>query len=136
MSARLKEGAMKFLGVLAVLFIILSPSLHAQNLLDKSLSAQEKSGQKLFLQRCALCHVGYAPMYRTYGPAVDKEIVADRGEKAVRTKIMDGSVAMPGWKYSLKPADIDNIIAYLKTVKKEDIQAVDTSGTGSSEADK
>jgi mono/diheme cytochrome c family protein len=136
MSAPVKESAMKFLGWFAVLSIFLSPSLGAQNLLDKSLSAPEKSGQKLFLQRCALCHVGYAPMYRTYGPPIDKEIVADRGEKAVRTKIMDGSVAMPGWKYSLKPADVDNIIAYLKTVKKEDIQAVATSDAGSSEADK
>jgi len=127
---------MRFVGWSAVLILFLGPSIGAQNLTDKSLSASEKSGQKLFLQRCALCHAGYAPLYRTYGPPLDKEIVADRGEKTVRAKIMDGSVAMPGWKYSLKPADVDNIIAYLKTVKKEDIPAVATSDAGSTEADK
>lgn len=127
---------MRLLGCVAVLVLLLSPSMGAQNLSDKSLSAPEKAGEKLFLQRCALCHAGYAPKYHTYGPTLYKDIVADRGEKAVRAKIMDGSILMPGWKYSLKPADVDNLIAYLKTVKKDDIPTAVTSDAGSGESDK
>lgn len=127
---------MRFWSWLAVLVLFLSPSMGAQNLTDKSLSAPEKAGQKLFLQRCALCHAGYAPKYHTYGPTLYKDVVADRGDAAVRAKIMDGSILMPGWKYSLKPADVDNLIAYLKTIKKEDIPVSVTSDAGSSESDK
>ena len=127
---------MRFLARLTLLILLLSPLLAAQNLADsKSLSAKERAGEKLFLQRCSLCHLGYAINYQTYAPPLYKDIVRERGETAVRAKIMDGSVAMPGWKYSLKPADVDNIIAYLKTVKKEDIPA-STTGSASSEADK
>jgi mono/diheme cytochrome c family protein len=131
-----EESAMRFLAGLAVLVLFLSPLVAAQNLSDsKSLSANERAGEKLFLQRCSLCHFGYAMNYQTYGPPVYKDVVIERGENAVRAKIMDGSPMMPGWKYSLKPSDVDNLIAYLKTVKKEDIPA-STGSAGSSEADK
>jgi mono/diheme cytochrome c family protein len=59
--------------------------------------------------------------YETYGPLLYREVIAERGDEAVREKIMDGSSSMPGFKYSLKPSEIDSIVAYLKTVKKEDV---------------
>ena len=78
-------------------------------------------GEKLFLQRCSLCHLGVPPFFKTYAPLLHKEVVATMGEDAMQKIIMDGSPKMPAWKYSLRPADIDNILAYLKTVTKEEV---------------
>jgi streptogramin lyase len=79
------------------------------------------TGEKLFIQRCSVCHLGVPPNFKTYAPLLHKELVAARGEDAVRKTIMEGSPRMPGWKYSLRPADIDEILAYLKTVTKEEV---------------
>jgi streptogramin lyase len=84
-------------------------------------ATQTTMGKKLFLQRCSLCHLGVPPSFETYGPSLHKELVAERGEEAVRKTIMGGSPKMPAWKYSLRPADIDKILAYLKTVTKEEV---------------
>jgi streptogramin lyase len=78
-------------------------------------------GEKLFLQRCSLCHWGVPPIFKTYAPLLHKEVVATMGEDAMRKIIMEGSPNMPAWKYSLRPADIDEILAYLKTVTKEEV---------------
>jgi mono/diheme cytochrome c family protein len=82
-----------------------------------ALSAVELSGKKLFVQRCALCHdlLGQ-PATTTVGPWIDRELVTARGEEAVRNQIMLGSRRMPGWRHTLKPGQIDAVIAYLKTV--------------------
>ena len=84
-------------------------------------ATQATMGKKLFLQRCSLCHLGVPPAFETYGPSLHKELVTERGEEAVRKTILGGSPKMPGWKYSLRPTDIDEILAYLKTVTKEEV---------------
>lgn len=105
---------------LFVLFMFLPQAQDAQDSpAAKSLSKEEKMGQKIYVQRCSVCHLGLPPKYETYGPVLDQQIIAARGDAKVREKIMDGSQRMPGWKYGLKPADVDNVIAYLKTVAKE-----------------
>ena len=91
---------------------------------NPKLNEQEKRGQFLFLERCALCHV----------PKYGKEVSTPRippiwfnleglfknadpdQEKMVREQILNGSDRMPGWKYTLAPKQIDDIIAYLKTL--------------------
>ncbi len=82
-----------------------------------SLSASELTGKKLFVQRCALCHdlLGQ-PSATTVGPWVDVEMVKARGEAAIREKIRVGSRRMPGFQYTFGAAEIDHIVAYLKTV--------------------
>jgi mono/diheme cytochrome c family protein len=89
-----------------------------QVVLPPSLSEAEVKGRKLFVQRCALCHdpLGQPSFPRTVGPWVDSEGIKALGEDAVRNIIMTGSVRMPGWRYTLEPSQIDQIIAYLKTV--------------------
>jgi hypothetical protein len=37
-------------------------------------------------------------------------------EVAIREKVRKGSPIMPGFEYSLEPAQIDQIVAFLKTV--------------------
>ena len=90
---------------------------HAKTATPPPLSDVELTGKKLFVQRCALCHdlLGQ-PATTTVGPWIDGEVVKARGEDAVRQKILNGSPRMPGWRYTLKPQQIDSVIAYLKTV--------------------
>lgn len=106
--------------LLGFLLIVCVPQLKAQEP-GKSLSGQAQRGQKLYFQRCSVCHLSTAPKYQTYGPPLHQEIVAARGDDALRQKIMEGSDTMPGWKYTLKPADVDDIISYLKTVTKAEV---------------
>ncbi len=91
---------------------------------NPNLNDQEKRGEFLFLERCALCHV---PKYgkEVSTPRIPpvwfnleglfKNADADQ-EKTVREQILNGSDRMPGWKYTLGPKQIDDIIAYLKTL--------------------
>lgn len=84
-----------------------------------SVSAQEKRGERLFLQRCALCHLPKVVKPKTlpsFGPSLSglfKNAEPDR-EKSVRETILKGSPNMPGFQYGLEPKDIDDLIAYLK----------------------
>ena len=74
-------------------------------------------GKKLFVQRCALCHDTLGqPTAATPGPWLDAVTVQSKGEAAVRTQILNGSRRMPGWRHTLKPAQIDQLVTYLKTV--------------------
>ena len=121
---------MKFLMGLFGLILFLAQPLAAQEevarmVSGKSLSETEKAGQKLFLQRCSVCHLGVPPAYETYGPSLvnAKELIADIGEDGAREIIMQGagrgSRRMPGFQYGLKPAEIDKIIAFLKTRERK-----------------
>ena len=83
---------------------------------SKTLSIAELAGKKLFVQRCSVCHLPALPSYSVYGPVLDRKLVASRGEAAIHERIMRGSARMPGWQYSLKPAEIDEIIGYLQTL--------------------
>ena len=87
---------------------------------DRNAAAMRR-GEATFYQRCSLCHL---PRIRkpgtTPGPAPSLSGIlkdADREkESAVRDQVMQGSDKMPGWQYGLKPADIDDVMTYLKTL--------------------
>jgi mono/diheme cytochrome c family protein len=81
-----------------------------------SLTAAQAAGKKLFVQRCSVCHLPMLPSYTAFGPLLDGKLVALRGDAAVREQIMQGSARMPGWQYTLSAAEIDQMIAYLKTL--------------------
>lgn len=76
------------------------------------LSETELAGRRLVAQRCANCHAGNM---RQPGPPLGKSIIESRGEAFVREKILKGSTLMPGYQYSLQPAQIADIIAFLRT---------------------
>lgn len=91
------------------------------------LNEQQERGAGLFIQRCALCHLsksfGVAGSkyccVSSLGPSLSgmfKNIEPEQ-EQAMREIILNGGPTyMPGWKYGLTPKDIDDIIAYLKTL--------------------
>jgi mono/diheme cytochrome c family protein len=81
-----------------------------------ALSETELEGRRLVVQRCAYCH-DVGP--RSGVPRLDQERIKAVGEEAFREKILKGSRRMPGWQYALQPAQIDQIMAYLRTVASD-----------------
>jgi mono/diheme cytochrome c family protein len=112
---------MKRLILDSLILIAFSPLvIHAQAQSSANISPSDvrKMGQRLFQQRCSVCHIPTAYATRSYGPRLYKDFVLDN-EDYVRGIILDGRPGfMPGWKYTLQSEQIDEIIEYLKTVEK------------------
>jgi mono/diheme cytochrome c family protein len=84
---------------------------------DKPLNDVQKLGQRVFQQRCGICHEQARPGFVMYGPALYKDLVSG-SEDAIKEMIRSGSGKMPGFKYGMQPTEIDAIVEYLKTVPK------------------
>jgi mono/diheme cytochrome c family protein len=107
---------------------VLSGTLYAQQAQSSPpLTEAEKSGRKIFQTRCAMCHVGQEPAVEmsspnterrpaTMGPLLSRANTTN--EAALKQKIKDGSVKMPGYKYTLTDPQVDQVIAFMKTVDK------------------
>jgi mono/diheme cytochrome c family protein len=87
----------------------------------EKLSEEARRGEGLFLQRCSLCHLprklkfGSPPVI---GPTLSgqfKDATPDQ-MKILRGFILKGGPDMPGFQYGLEPKEIDDLIAYLKTL--------------------
>jgi len=52
----------------------------------------------------------------THGPLLSKASASD--EIKLRQKIKDGSRLMPGYKHTLKDGQIDQVIAFMKTIEQ------------------
>jgi mono/diheme cytochrome c family protein len=102
-----------------------------------SLSESEIEGRRLWVQRCALCHdpLGQPTYPRSLGPWVDRETIKARGEDRIRQQINVGSRRMPGWRYTLEPAQVDQLMAYLKVVTPDQKPKPTGSGTQLSTGD-
>jgi len=91
---------------------------HAQQAnTEKPLNDVQKLGQRVFQQRCGICHEQARPGFQMYGPALHKDLVSG-SEDAIKEMIRSGSAKMPGFKLGLLPSEIDAIVEYLKTVPK------------------
>jgi mono/diheme cytochrome c family protein len=87
----------------------------------EKLSDAGRRGEGLFLQRCSICHLprklkfGSPPVI---GPSLSgqfKDATPDQ-LKILRGFILKGGPDMPGFQYGLEPKDIDDLVAYLKTI--------------------
>jgi mono/diheme cytochrome c family protein len=77
-------------------------------------------GRTVWLQRCAYCHDGVGqPSYRTMGPWLGAETVQTLGEDRLKTFIANGSVRMPGFRYTLQARQVNDLIAFLKSVPSD-----------------
>ena len=88
----------------------------------RALTATEQNGEMLFFQRCSLCHlpplVGPGQGARLpMGPLVYGFMDTPRNAARVKTVIQNGGAKMPGFKYGLSATEIDNIVAYIKSLK-------------------
>ena len=107
-----------FRWVLLIFLGICPLAAHAQQAnTEKPLTDTQKLGQRVFQQRCAICHAPARPGFQMYGPALYKDLV-NGSEDAIKEIIRSGSSKMPGFKLGLQPSEIDAIVDYLKTVPK------------------
>ena len=82
---------------------------------DEGLSETQLLGRQVFAQSCGICHLQPVRGSVTYGPALNKAS-ASGSDELMRAFIVNGSGKMPSFKSYLKPAEIDAIVAYLRTV--------------------
>jgi mono/diheme cytochrome c family protein len=79
------------------------------------LNDQQRLGRQVLAQSCGVCHLPPARGARTYGPGLGKTS-GGGNDDLVRKVILEGTPRMPGFKYFLQPAEIDAIIAFIRTV--------------------
>lgn len=115
--------------LVAVGLVALTPGIIAQSKPASSseLSDRETMGKHIFLQHCSVCHLSKytkladwkepdgAPPYGPRLAGVLKDANPDV-EKAVRAFILNGTQKMPGFQYALDPKEIDELMAYIKTL--------------------
>jgi mono/diheme cytochrome c family protein len=89
-----------------------APAAHAQ---QSALNETQLLGRQVFAQSCGICHLQPSLGVKTYGPLLNKATAAGNDE-VVRAFIVNGTDRMPAFKYYLKPAEIDAIVAYVRTV--------------------
>ena len=85
---------------------------HAQR---SDLNETQLLGRQVFAQSCGICHLQPSLGVKTFGPVLNKATAAGNDE-VMRAFIVNGTDRMPAFKYYLKPAEIDAIIAYVRTV--------------------
>ncbi len=91
-------------------------ALSGQESSDKTgdLNKTQTLGRRIYEQECGICHT-QPTAYPMYGNLLYKDLV-NGNEDAFRAYTQNGSKRMPGFKYTLAPAEIDAIVEYLKTV--------------------
>jgi mono/diheme cytochrome c family protein len=98
-------------GAIVLLLLALPAGASAQGVLND----QQRLGQTLFTQSCGVCHLKPQITANTYGPPLSKDS-AGGSEDVMRETISNGTPRMPGFKLLFEPAQINAIVAYLKTV--------------------
>jgi mono/diheme cytochrome c family protein len=103
------------LGALLLAVLAAGSASAQQAATDDGLTATQKLGRQVFAQSCGICHLPPQINARTYGPLLSKD-TAGGSDEVIRGLISEGTPRMPAFKHYLERADIDAIIAYLKTV--------------------
>ena len=96
------------------------PLVGQQSAKEAALTPQEQQGQMYFFQKCSICHlpplVGSTQAARLpFGPLLYGYMDNARNETRVRQVIRNGGAQMPGFQYDLQAADIEAIVAYMKS---------------------
>jgi mono/diheme cytochrome c family protein len=110
-------------------FLVLFPIAAGAQQADtpQPLTPTQKTGQRIFQQRCGVCHSMIAPAFPMYGPALYKGLV-EGNEDAIRQMIREGTSRMPGFQFGLQAPEIDAIVEYLKTLPKPANRATPAKG--------
>ena len=99
----------------ALLAVALPSGVAAQGAPDASFTDAQREGLRLFSQSCGVCHTLVQQRTRQYGPVLSRETLGG-DEELIREYIGNGTPRMPGFKYHFEPAQIEAIVAYLKTL--------------------
>jgi mono/diheme cytochrome c family protein len=79
------------------------------------LDEKQLLGMRLFNQSCRVCHAKPQLTSPLYGPELSQSSAGGQ-ETVMRDVISNGTPRMPGFKYHFEPAQIEAIVAYLKTI--------------------
>jgi mono/diheme cytochrome c family protein len=107
-------SAFSAFGGLLTLLVAMPQGLSAQPA-GGALTAAQQLGMRLYNQSCVVCHEKPQITSGQYGPTLSKDSAGGRDD-VMRDVIANGTPRMPGFKYQFEPAQIDAIVAYLKTV--------------------
>jgi mono/diheme cytochrome c family protein len=119
-------------GLLFVLFVPLTAwplAAAAQQAGD-----QQLLGMRLFNQSCRVCHTKPQLTSPQYGPVLSTNTLGGKAD-IIREVISNGTPRMPGFKYTFKPAEIDAVIAYIKTIPAPAAAPAAGKANASGEAD-
>jgi mono/diheme cytochrome c family protein len=107
-------------GATALLFLLALPlAAPAQPANEQALNDRQLLGMRLFNQSCRVCHTKpQATSPQQYGPVLSRNSLGGQDD-VMREFVSNGTPRMPGFKYSYDPAQIDAIVAYLKTVPSQ-----------------
>ena len=97
----------------SVLALLLAGSVVASA--QENLNEQQRHGRQLLAQSCGVCHLPPALNAKTYGPPLNKG-AGGRDDEIMREYILNGTPRMPAFKFYLKPEEINDIIAYVRSV--------------------
>ena len=100
------------------LFALAASGAGAQQAPLPKLDPAETEGRAIFSKSCTICHLPLQIGAPTYGPKLTKASL-DGDQDVLRGVISNGMPHMPGFKHMYTQAQIDSIIAYLKTVPAE-----------------
>ena len=78
-------------------------------------SDQTMLGMRLFNQSCRVCHTKPQLVSPQYAPVLSMNTLGGKAD-VMREVISNGTPRMPGFKYHFKPAEIDAIVVYIKTI--------------------
>ena len=101
--------------VLAMLAAWPHAALAQQDAGDAPLNDKQLLGMRLFNQSCRVCHTKPQLTSPLYGPALSRQSLGGQ-EGVMREVISNGTPRMPGFKHHFEPAQIEAIVAYLKTI--------------------
>jgi mono/diheme cytochrome c family protein len=88
---------------------------HSTASAQPALNETQLAGMALFNQHCRVCHTKPQLASPQYGPVLSQKSL--NGQDAMmKNVITNGSPRMPAFKYTFAPAQIDSVVAYLKTV--------------------
>jgi mono/diheme cytochrome c family protein len=83
------------------------------------LNERQLLGMRLMNQSCRVCHTKPHGTGVQYGPDLSRVSLGGKDE-ALHAFIANGSARMPGFKYHFRPAEIDAIVSYIKTIPSPD----------------
>ena len=106
---------MKYSAPLLLFLLAALPQAALAQQAGDNLTETQRHGRQIFAQSCGICHLPPEAGAKTFGPPLTK--AAGGGDDDImREYILNGTPRMPSFKAYLKPADIDAIIAYVRTV--------------------